>query len=430
MNRLPLLPLILALTCWREKSSPLAADPKPSKTTATMTGDATPRAEPGPYLLETPRIRISRQHEMISLPAGIGAEADAILQDIRGLPPSSVRDNAISSLIGDLAKEDPARARRMLREWVDGLAFPWREAARSVGVEIAKTDPGMLVDFITKEVPSAMRAEVWATSLSFIPPVERSAYLEHVAESREKLVMMADMLAAWTAADARAAAAWLDGFVTGRSVEEIALLGEPVHAVGKLGEPIPGSQAESWLEVLRYATNAEARAFLAREVLKRTGDAPTEALLGELAVAEPGIADLVRDRRIQHDAAGFAASLDPREIAALSPEVAAELIEWWARKQPRSALDWAMEHGRPEAATALMALYYQEPREAVRLAPSLASGKERDFALRGMCALEASDGKAESAKGLLPLITDPEQREVTRRNVEQHLESWQKEHRR
>lgn len=414
------IPLLLTFSlacCGKRESMPAAQAAKPSK--APVVAAVPPDSWANSFVLDTPRIRIRKGYQADIL-API-ADANAILKDIGSLPKSATRDHAIGTVIEKVAELDPAAARQLLLDWTDGLARVWADTAEKVGIAIAKTDPGGLAAFISNEVPETMRSGVWSQSLNHIPPAERLAYLEHVVESQDKLVMMADMMAAWLPQDPKAVAAWLDQFAIGRNAEEIAILAKPGLYLDAAGKPIPGSRTEDWLAALRSATNPEARAFLARQVLASSGGAPDAALLAELATAESSVANLARDKAIQHDAAAFAANLSPQEIAGLTPEVADNLIGEWSKKQPRRALDWAMEHGRPEAATALMALYYQEPGESIVLAPTLATGKERDATIRSICALEASNGKAETARTLLTLISDPERREAVRQNVERHL---------
>ncbi|QJE96284.1 hypothetical protein [Luteolibacter luteus] len=322
-----------------------------------------------------------------------------------------------------MAETDPNRAREMLQGWTDALARVWGDTAGKVGIALARTNPGELEDFIGNEVPETMRTTVWSQALSQLPPTERFAYLELVPEGQDKMGMIADMIAAWLPQDPKATAAWLDQFAGGREADELTLLTQPRIYLDPAGNPIPASRAGDWLAALRSATTPEARAFLARQVLASSGNAPDAGILAELANADPNMAGLARDKMIQADAAGYAGNLSSQEIAALSSAEAEKVIGEWAKKQPRRALDWALEQDRPEAATALMALYYQEPAESIALVPTLKSGKERDAAIRSICALEAAGGKAESSRSLLALIGDPQQREAVRQNVERHLEN-------
>lgn len=419
MKPFVILPLALVLASCRDENP---AAKKPATRVVPEAPTSVLVSALRPPILDTAHIKILSSGEILPMPGEIGEEAEATLVEIRKLPASSLRDGAISVLIRQVAKENAGQARSLLRNWSDGLAFQWREAACSVGAEIAKSDPGSLVDFIDGDIPPAMKTLVWAASLMVIPPAERASYLEHIAESQDKIAIMRNMMMDWIHEDPESTSAWLDGFAEDRSADEIALLGNSQDRFSYLhDQPPQEAPAENWLAALRCAERPEVRALLARQALDRAGDNPSPVLLEELSAANPELAALVRHNAIQRDPETFIADLDAAEITALAPDVAEELIETWAKKQPRRAFDWAMEHSRPEAATAVLALYYLDPKEAAELAPTLREGKARDAAMRSMCALSASAGDAETAHALLPLITDPKQREASGKIVELHL---------
>ncbi len=96
-----------------------------------------------------------------------------------------------------------------------------------------------------------------------------------------------------------------------------------------------------------------------------------------------------------------------------------KLIGYWAENHPEAAINWAMEHSRPEAASALRRLHSLEPKKAVALALAgkLPPSRELDQAISSLCQTVAGRD-VESAKAQLPQISDPQIREGTRKMVE------------
>ena len=409
-----LLPLLLVLAACREKAAAPIGQ-APAKSGTNVSGPA-PAAVAGPGLLfDSPGLRILGGGEICPLP-GLGGELpETTLAEIRRLPPSPLRDGAIAAVIGEVARTDPAQARTLLREWTDGRMIAWIGAANAVAYGLAQSDRDALLDFMAKEVPPALQSEVWGNCLLDLPPAERIPYFEHVPESRKKLNILADFVNDLLPEDPQATARWLEDFAEGRDAKEIAILAE-YRRFGGIGlKTWPEPRADTWLAALRFATTPEVRAFLARQALAAAGESISPALFNELAEADPAVAGLAREKVIRRDPAAYAGTLAEAEIANLTPEETAKLVSLWAERQPRQALDWAMQHGRPETGSALWRLYDQEPQEALALAPKLTPGKERDDAVQSVAAKSTHNGDLTTALSLLPLISDPAKRESTRK---------------
>lgn len=369
-------------------------------------------------MLLTPKLSILATGEIIPQEGMTAADAEESLTEIRRLPPMRRRDSAIAAVIAQLAKTDPGYARKLLAEWEDGLTNARMDAATAIASSFATMQPEALTGFVTQDIPRSLQVEVWGRCLLEIPAGERLAYLDQIPESKEKLAILADFVVDYLKQDPLAAAAWLDELSQGMSEEELSVLGKSGNFFGLRSEPRPVLQAQDWLVALRAATTAEARAFLARQALAAAGDTPAASLLAELYSADPEVAELVRNQAIERDPAAYAATLDRPAIAALSSEQLGKLVTNWAERQPRPALDWAMQHGRPEAASALRALYDQEPQEALALLPSLTPGIHRDEALRSICARASHARKKDLALGLLQYFSDPAIKERTRLFIE------------
>ncbi|WP_035610654.1 hypothetical protein [Haloferula sp. BvORR071] len=418
---LPLIPLLAMAACWEEKAAVPAGKPAKTQTSlppATSSSVGTNDAY-NTFVVRTPEFLIRTSGE-IWVKSNLSAdEAAAALAEIRKLPLSSMRDAAIGQVIRELAKGDPAQARALLKEWTDAANGAWKDAAATVAIGYAKSKSDELMGFVTVDVPPGLRSEIWGSCLWEIPAKERLAYLDQIVESRQKLWIVGDLVSDWLREDPQAAVAWLDGFAAGKDQTELAILAEP-HVFFSLDRMSPPPMSgESWLAALRLASTPEARAFLARQALAGAGAEPAGALMNELAEADPAVAGLARDARSKQDPAAYAAGLDPAEAMALPAAVAEQLVQAWAEKQPRRALEWALEQGRPEAATALEKLYSQEPQEALALLPKLTPGKELDNALGWICITTADQGQAEMARSFLKYVGDPDRREKIRKRVEE-----------
>jgi hypothetical protein len=114
MKRLFPLLLAISLASCRKRPEPLRGETAVPirKSLPIVSAPVNDRQSPPP-LLKTPRVTLGISfltHRTIQT----AAEADAILADLRTLPPSKVRDGAIASIIGSLAEVDPTAARERL----------------------------------------------------------------------------------------------------------------------------------------------------------------------------------------------------------------------------------------------------------------------------------------------------------------------------
>lgn len=365
-------------------------------------------------LLKTPRITISHEGKVLGFSISDVAEAEAAMMDLRILPPSYARDSAMEDVIGKLAEVDPASARRLLEEWDGGLIGCWLGAAENVAREMGKADPEAAAAFIRESIPVHASLPVWAHFLVTLPATDRLPYIGRLPEGSEKIRIAGDLVHVWLGEDPEACARWLDGFVQGRSKEEIRELTFSVH-----NSLAPGADTARWMRALRTATDPKLRKLLARHVWDKADESEKLEFFSELEREIPDLAERYRHRAIEAAPAAFAASLSDREIAGLSASDMSLVVEGWAEKHPADALRWAMDHQRPEAALALGRLYRLDPAEALAIAPKLTAGKELDSALSSLCAMAAWDGHGEVARELVQRIGDRGQRELTLRRIEE-----------
>ena len=414
MKRLSSLILLTLVAC-REQPEKAATSPDalPARTPRPAPA-AAHDTRPNKPLLKTPRITISdtgngRFHPVIR----DAAQAEATLADLRSLPPSAVRDSATAGIIGDLAKIDPAAARLLFEQWDDGLIDAWLDAAKTIAREMGKGDPEGAAAFIRDSIPATASLSVWAQFLVTLPPADRVPHIEALPEGSEKIRIAGDLVHAWLADDPAACARWLDGFVQGRSEDELREITTSVHGSFK-----PGANTGQRLTALRTATDPLLRGILAKHLWEKADSTERETLFTEVEQDIPDLARRDRQSAIAAAPADFAASLSPAQAAELPGDEMKILIDRWADQQPAAALRWALDHQRPEAAIALHPLYLEEPRQALDFAAKVPPGKELDTALASLCSMAARDGHADLARALLPRIENPAQREATTRNVE------------
>jgi hypothetical protein len=409
--------LVLSLVACREPPEKAATSPDPLHARTPLSAPASAHeTRSNKPLLKTPRITISdtgsrRFHPVIR----DAAQAEATLADLRSLPPSMARDSATAGIIGDLAKVDPAAARRIFEQWDDALIVAWLDAAKTIARETGKSDPEAAAAFIRDSIPAAASLSVWAQFLVTLPPADRVPHIEALPEGSEKIRIAGDLVHAWLAEDPAACALWLDGFIQGRSADELHEITTSVH-----GSFQPEADTGQRLIALRNATDPLLRETLAHHLWEKAGITEREALFTEIEQDIPDLAHRDRKSAIAVAPAAFAASLSPAQAAELPAVEMEVLIARWADRQPSDALRWAIDHQRPEAALALLPLYREEPREALDLATKLPRGKLFDSVLASLCAMAAFDGHGDLARGLLPLIEDPAERAVATRNVEDH----------
>ena len=411
-----ILPTLVACREQPEKAT-TSPDPLPARTPRSAPASAHDTQSNKP-LLKTPRITITdtgngRFHPVIR----DAAQAEATLADLRSLPPSAVRDSATAGIIGDLAKVDPAAARRLFEQWDDALIVAWLDAAKTIAREMGKSDPEAAAAFIRDSIPAAASLSVWAQFLVTLPPADRVPHIEALPEGSEKIRIAGDLVHVWLAEDPAACARWLDHFVHGRSADELQEITTSVH-----GSSQPGADTGQRLTALRTATDPLLRGILANHLWKKADTTEREALFTEIEHDIPDLAQRDRQSAIAAAPADFAASLSPAQAVELQSDEMKILIDRWADQQPGAALRWALDHQRPEAAVALHPLYLEEPRQALEFAAKVPRGKELDTALASLCAMAAFDGHADLARALLPLIENPAQRAVATRNVEDHSE--------
>jgi hypothetical protein len=409
--------ILLTLAACREQPEQKATPPdrlpaRPSPSASTPAQDTRPNKP----LLKTPRITITDTGSGRFYPViRDAAQAEATLADIRSLPPSAARDSATAGIIGDLAKVDPAAARRLFEAWDGGLIEAWLDAAETIARELGKSDPEAAASFIRDSIPAPANLGVWAQFLVILPPADRVAHIESLPEGSEKIRIAGDLVHVWLAEDPAACARWLDGFVQGRDPDELRELTTSVH-----NSFAPDADTAHRLTALRTATDPRLRELLAEYLWKKADAAERAELFTEIEQDIPDLAQRDRQSAIAAAPAAFAASLSPAQAAELPTDEMKVIIERWAATQPAAAFRWALDHQRPEAALALDPLYREEPRQALELAAQLKPGKERDTALASLCAAAAFHGHADLARPLLPLIENPAQREATTRNVEEH----------
>ena len=411
-----ILPTLVACREQPEKAA-TSQDPLPARTPRSAPASASAHETNGHKpLLKTPRITITdtgsgRFHPVIR----DAAQAEATLADLRSLPVSAVRDSATAGIIGDLAKVDPAAARRLFEQWDDALIGAWLDAAKTIAREMGKSDPEAAAAFIRDSIPAAASLSVWAQFLVTLPPADRVPHIEALPEGSEKIRIAGDLVHAWLAEDPAACALWLDVFVQGRSADELHEITTSVH-----GSFQPGADTSQRLTALRAATDPLLRGILAQQMWEKADITERETLFTEIEQDIPDLAQRDRKSAIAAEPAAFAASLSPAQAAELPADEMEVLIDRWADQQPAAALRWAIDHQRPEAAVALLPLYREEPREALDLATKIPRGKVLDTALASLCAMAAFDGRADLARALLPLIENPAQRALATRNVEDH----------
>lgn len=366
-----------------------------------------------PPLLKTPRITVSATGTGFSHPIiQDAAQADAILTDVRTLPPSAGRDRVTGGILTSLAKVDPEAARSRLLEWRDGLISHWLDAAKAVAEQLGKSDPEAAARFIEESVPRASQAAVWRNFLTALPPEARVPFLHRVPEGVLKHAITTDLLAAWLETNPQACTAWFEEFTTGWSGDEFKDLNTPLWnaTASKKG-------AEPWLTAYHAASATETRRLFANAAWSHADAAGRATLLPVLQEVLPDLLDREWEEVVRINPAAYANALTTAQIAAFSSEDMGKLISSWSRTSPQAALDWALLHQRPEAAQAIVPLYYQEPKSALALASKLPPGKPRDQAISSLCQSIAHDRDKPSAESLLPLITDPAFREQTRKAI-------------
>jgi hypothetical protein len=405
----------ISLTACREQeASEVRAKEAGTRVRVASPAAARPKPLPPP-LLQTPRITIfSGGSGMGYLAVQNREQADAMLADIRTLPPSSGRDRAISSVIGSLAGVDAAYARTVLENWQDGLIEHWIAAARSVAMDFGRTDPEAGADFILECVPRPSQVDVWSHFLSVLTPEQRVPFFESIPESSSRLQIAGSLVRVWVGEDPAACAAWLDEFAAGTSAEERRMyLCRPVFIDHRVKvDPV------SWLAAFRAASRPEARAVLADGVWNNTEDSMKAEILPELEEAIPGLVGQEKERIIAEDPAGYAAALSEAQIRELSEKDVRSILNSWGGSHPKEAVQWAIDHDRPEGGDSLARLFYFDPKAAVDLAPHLPAGKTRDYAILNLTDQVAKELGQDVAKGLLPLISDEALRERKRQEME------------
>lgn len=246
-----------------------------------------------------------------------------------------------------------------------------------------------------------------------LPPVSRLPFFDRIPEGLDKIRIAGEMIAVWLPEDPQACAAWIDGFIADRRPEEV----DQLKNWYRNAIP-PKTGFAPWLAAFRVAQDPEIRQLLAEEAWSRSDASDRAALMAELQDAMQGLKDREWEHVLLSNPGGYANALSSEQITSFSPVDMGKLISFWSEKHPDAAIHWAMEHQRPEAADALVPLYRLEPKSAIVIATKLPPGKERDDAVSNLCQLVAHDGNVEAVKTLLPLISDPQRRELARRNSE------------
>jgi hypothetical protein len=219
----------------------------------------TSHAEP---LLKTERITLSSSGlAMVHSTIRSADQAEAVLKDLRSIPPSAARDSGIANVIRDLAKIDPQQARLLLEAWNDALIEKWLDAARNVSGALAQSDPKSAASFIEESVPRTAQSQIWAQFLSELPPADRVAYFDRIPEGSGKLAIAGDLVHAWLKEDPLTCARWLDKFGAGRSEDELEILYDAIR-----NSSTPSADTSQRLTALNTATDPEVRRLLANQL--------------------------------------------------------------------------------------------------------------------------------------------------------------------
>ncbi|MEO5917471.1 MAG: hypothetical protein ABIS50_24800 [Luteolibacter sp.] len=416
MKRSLILLLVLFAAACREEKKPQISSAMPTRQLRPASQQPRSAASLGlpPNLLVTPRVTIS----FSGMAVGFGivdnaSQAEAILTDIRTLPPSAGRDRAMASVISSLAKVDPAQACILLEKWNDGLISQWLDVAETIAKKLGESDPQAAAEFIEKSVPRAAQASVWNHFLASLPATARLSLFDQIPESSSQNRIGASLVLVWLREDPGSCAAWLDRFAAGKFPDELQDLGNPSF----YPQPMKTEPA-AWLAAFRAAKGAEARILFAEGAWKNTDASAKAGLIPELQDVIPKLIEEEREKIILADPPGYTAALSPTQITELSHDTMQKIIGSWAEAHPQDAIQWALDHGRPEAAGALNPLYRLEPESALALAPRLLGGKDRDQAISSLCYSLTRDQGADAAKALLPLISDPQFRERMRKEID------------
>ena len=356
-------------------------------------------------LLKTDRVMVTISGNMSWSDTIIATEIDAVLADIRTLPPSSARDRALATALGLFAKTDPGRAADLLVAWDDARMTFWLDAAGEIVAQQAKTDREAAADFIVTHVPVAAQVSVWDEFLWRLPPADQVAYLDRIPQSSAKKQIVTDLVHAWTDADPATSAAWLDTFIQGLSPRDLKELQQRRRFMGGFKiDPRP------WLAAANAAATPEARKFFAEVGWGHTRESPDPELVARFAEFLPEIAAREQDRQMEKDPAGFAAGLSPEEVASLPTKTRQQLIDRWTATHPSDALEWAVKHQLPEAIPALRSLYSQDPEAAMKVSKTLPKSDALDEALAYFIHMIARSGDTSAARDLLPLFSSAEKR--------------------
>jgi hypothetical protein len=327
-------------------------------------------------------------------------------EKISVLPPSRSRDKVLGQLIELLAEEHPLQARAFLESWDDGLIEIWTKCAKEVSQGLAGVDLGIAVDFIEESVPQNAQAEVWHGLFHVLQNEDRIRFLEKFPDSSLRSRAAGRILHGMVAEDAEATAAWFDEYSQGRSEEELSELERRVYRGGNR----QGS-ADDYMTAFRHSETETARGFLAKLVWRKADEEMKDEVYEELLPSRPSLIDSAWYQAVYSDPGGTARSLDSAQVVDLDRWVARFLFEQWARKDVTEAIEWGIEHQRPEVAVVLGSIAEVDPSEVRAAAEKMPQGKDLDGELKHIVSMALINERPERAKELIPLISDQKVRQ-------------------
>lgn len=353
----------------------------------------------------------------------------AVLDDLKGMPLSSARDQAIAEWIKGVAMNgDPALARKWWVECADLRAEARAGLAAWLARTLATSRPEDAVEFIEKDVPASMRGLAWAGWLGNVPPEEASRWLERMPEGGVKQDVWSRTVASWMRQDPARCVEWLDRSLAGYPQGAIKLMAK--QAVGGAGDSadMEGSLA-GWRSAYDAARTPEARNFFAEVLFQQVqgeDEAVRQRVLADIGASLPEDPDReIFSRALDLDPAGAVGSLSAEEVAALDDNRIRSLAGLWIQKDAARGVAWLLESGRLKVLPDVIGSWYERDPSSVRTyAEALPAGEKRDAMWAAVSYRELMQGDGAKARSYAANIGDPNERGKQLLAIERQLETW------
>jgi hypothetical protein len=426
--------LIAIILTWSSQKQPPPAPPIPQLSQRTpapkflLKSHANPNQELEPFF-ESPLFRISAIGSYKSLSAQSTEDFQNILTSVFKLPPSALRDEAISYLLERLTRIDPEAAKQQWLTWEHALTDPWLKAASKICLALAKDDPFAPSDFIN-QLPRTAQLQAWQPLLWKMDENVASQVLAQFTTTRQTIRLARSLSIQWIKTDPEACATWLDSLIPTLSETQRQTLKDSPNVYQQFSKN-DTDPLEICLATFHQAQTPIAREYLAalilgnRKITKEQKASFTEDLAETLPdyhayLTSPEKAEI---QKFYNYPEKVASTLQPADFKNLSTSKKSILISGLTNASPEKAARFLINMKSSSGLGSTLYRWYQvAPGDALAFTKNIPPSSDYQLTLFNFAMSTAHFSQEEDTLALINLIQSPARQQKIRAKLSEKRE--------